>query len=95
LTARISKPEARPPGLFFRPEDRTMSQHRKIKISPESLPTRGPLGLLALVWLLLDRFHAPDIAFGAFYAIAVLMLLGFGYAYFTEQYTPVEGFAGS
>ena len=72
-----------------------MSQYRKIKISPESLPTRSPLGLLALVWLLLDRFHASDIAVGAFYAIAVLMLLGFGYAYWTEKYIPVEGFAGS
>lgn len=68
---------------------------KKIKISCDSLPTQGPLGFLAVVWLLLDRFQAPELAFGAYYTIAVLMIAGFIFALFTEKQVPVEGFNGS
>lgn len=40
-------------------------------ISPKSLPARLPIWQTAVVWLLLDRFHAPGWVQGA-----VWMLIG-------------------
>lgn len=44
----------------------------KKEISIKNLPTRLPVGLTALMWLMLDRFGASDLAFGIVGTLIVL-----------------------
>ncbi len=48
---------------------------RKIVIKALSLPTRSPLGMAIVLWLLLDRLGAPGWVFGVLWTMIALCML--------------------
>jgi len=65
---------------------------KKVVIKASSLPPRLPVTFGAVVWLLLDRFDAPEWAFGAFWALAALLAAGFFYGLHNSELKDVPGF---
>jgi hypothetical protein len=56
-----------------------------IVIKKSNLPTRLPVLLTAVVYLLLDRFHPADWVWGAVGAVFVLVWIGAFVAWFKED----------
>lgn len=65
---------------------------RKNVIKSSSLPTRSPVGLAILFWLLLDRLGAPGWAFGVLWTLVALMAIAWVVSFFTESTRDVPGF---
>jgi hypothetical protein len=57
-----------------------------------SLPTRSPLSLAILFWLLLDRLGAPGWAFGVLWTLVGLLVLIWLISFKTESAQDVPGF---
>jgi len=66
--------------------------NRKNVIKSSSLPTRSPLGLAILFWLLLDRLQAPGWAFGVLWTLAVLLVIVWLASFWVESARDVPGF---
>jgi hypothetical protein len=50
----------------------------RLVINPKQLPTKPLSGIWtpAIIWLFLDRFGAPALVMGIFYALAALVIIG-------------------
>lgn len=59
-------------------------------ISPKQLPTRLPILLGCVLWLMLDRYAAPGWAWGVAGTIWGVLVLGFVVNLFTDRYTEIE-----
>lgn len=65
---------------------------RKVAIKSSSLPTRSPVGVAILFWLLLDRLAAPAWAFGVMWTLVALLALAWIISFWTESQRDVPGF---
>jgi hypothetical protein len=65
---------------------------RSTVIKSSSLPTRSPLGLAVLYWLLLDRLGAPGWAYGVLWTLVALLALFWIISFWTESKRDVPGF---
>lgn len=66
---------------------------KRVVVSYKCLPTRSPLLLIAVLYLLLDRYgNCPDWAWGVFWTLAVILYAGFWVVRWTEEEEPVQGF---
>jgi hypothetical protein len=54
-------------------------------LHPRNLPTRPPLTVTAVVWLLLDRLHAPGYAVGAIWTFVGFLWVAFIVGLFNEE----------
>lgn len=61
-----------------------MKKKNKKVVSRDSLPSRSPLEFLAVIYLLMDKFGAPDIYVGVFACMAVLITVGWVSAVWNE-----------
>jgi hypothetical protein len=61
-------------------------------IKSSSLPTRSPLGLAILLWLLLDRLAAPGWAFGVLWTVIAVLAVMWVVSFWTESFRDVPGF---
>lgn len=65
---------------------------KKVTIKRTSLPTRSPVGMIALNWLLLEHIKAPEWAYGVLWTLAALFIIVFIIAFITETERDVPGF---
>lgn len=65
---------------------------RKTVIKASSLPTRSPIGMAIVLWLLLDRLGAPDWAFGVLWTLIALCVLTWIASFWAESAQDVPGF---
>lgn len=71
-----------------------MSEKRKI-ISKKNLPTGLPLFKLAVLLLLLDRYNAPEWAYGFFLCFCLFVIIIQAYRWSTqESYDIMKTFTG-
>lgn len=65
---------------------------RSTVIKSSSLPTRSPVGIAIVFWLLLDRLGAPGWAFGVLWTLVALLALIWIISFWTESARDVNGF---
>lgn len=65
---------------------------RSTVIKSSSLPTRSPVGIAIVFWLLLDRLSAPGWAFGVLWTLVALMALIWIASFWAESARDVPGF---
>jgi len=58
-------------------------------VSHKNLPTRLPLGLTALVWLILDRLDVTDWVWGGIGALILILWIGAIYRKCREKQTDI------
>jgi hypothetical protein len=63
-----------------------------VVIKPSSLPPKLPLQLVAVIWLLLDRFDAPGWAFGVMWTLVVILFIVVFARLHRAQFKDVPGF---
>lgn len=65
---------------------------KKVVIKASSLPPRVPITSAIAFWLLLDRLHAPEWAFGVFWTLVTVLFAGFIYSLHISELKDVPGF---
>jgi hypothetical protein len=62
---------------------------KKKVLSRKRLPTRSPVGMALVLWLMLDRLKAPGWAYGVGATLMAICLAAFIASYWTEnEYDP-------
>jgi hypothetical protein len=77
---------------LFRHQLSVRKAMKKIKVvSAKNLPSRWPFTATAAWWLLLDRFHAPPVAWGVFYTLATIVwIISIACTFCQESADPFE-----
>ena len=65
---------------------------RKTVIKASSLPTRSPIGMAIVLWLLLDRLGAPGWAFGVLWTLIAPCVLTWIASFWAKSAQDVPGF---
>ncbi len=74
------------PGAGTKP-NHNMKQNKVV--ADKNLPMRAPLWQSLLIWLMLDRLHAPGVAWGVAYTIMVMIWVVFFISFWTEKPTEI------
>lgn len=65
---------------------------KRTVIKTEALPTRMPLLASVVLWLLLDRIHAPGWAWGTAWTMMALVWIAWGASIYLERSAELPGF---
>jgi len=60
-------------------------KNRKTTITHSNMPTKFPVPITILVWLLLDRLQVSELMWGISYAVAAILWIAIIITFFTED----------
>jgi len=55
------------------------------EISAKNLPTKLPVGITVLIWLMLDKMNASDLTYGIAYTLVVMAWIGAIYKMYNRE----------